>query len=229
MKPLYFFIALLVFFFVSPIYLSADNHSKVPSKASADSSIVTKGTNTSNIEDLSFFELLLSDYDQMNNLHPFIVHFPIAFIIIAFPIFLIGLKTDKKDVKTTGLLIFILGFLGVLSAAYFFVPHPDVVTGQVKEVLEFHTLFGKITLALAAITTLLCFVYFKLSAVAKYQPTELPKKFEKPIALGMFITLIIILVTGHLGGSLTHVYKIKTKGVHIDFSTPIKSPTSTPW
>ena len=244
-----FFLTLLL-----PVYLAANNNpqtaennpqqleslsnprdldnSKESATISTNPSINTQGQYKANLEtemDQSFFDLLITDFQKMTNLHPLVVHFPIALIVISFPIFLLGLKTEKKDLKTIGLVIFMLGFIGALCAAYFFTPHPDIVKGQVKKVLELHTIFGKSTVVLAALTTLMCFVYFKLSAIDKYQPTPLPKKLEKPIAVAIFITMISVGITGHLGGTLTHIYEIKTKGVQIDFSTPMKNPTSTPW
>lgn len=99
----------------------------------------------------------------MTNIHPIVVHFPIALFLTGFALDVIGHIFQRETLKRAGLILVILGALGALAA---------MLSGQVAEesveeqlskagerVLDTHEDLGKLTayllLAVAAIRVLI--------------------------------------------------------------------------
>lgn len=99
----------------------------------------------------------------MTNIHPLVVHFPIALFLTGFVLDMIGYLFQREMLKRTGVILVVLGALGALAA---------MLTGQFAEetveesvsvagerILEVHEDLGKLTayllLAVAVVRVML--------------------------------------------------------------------------
>ncbi len=134
------------------------------------------------------------------NLHPHIVHFPIAGTFFLFIFSLIYLISKKEGARTA--LYWVLPFttfwaiVAVTTGLLFekFFPHPH--EGRVHEIMELHQNLG---LVIAALLLLLCLVAF------------LQWKKKIPGArilffLGIFGVSVLVGITGYFGGELGHTF-----------------------
>jgi len=132
-------------------------------------------------------------------LHPMIVHFPIALLLVGFLSEIIGLILKKDFFTKTAFYLLILGTLGVV-AAYI---SGDITgegiaeTGALKNALEMHEEAAQLSLWLmtaAAITRIGFVLWKKYSGVYKW------------FSLVLFLVGVLSIVrTGYYGGEL--VYK----------------------
>ena len=137
-----------------------------------------------------------------SQLHPLTVHFPIAFLIIAF-IFEVLVVTFKNHrvLNIVGFYLFLIGTLGAIVAVISGNLFTEELSGPVGDVLESHHQYAFITMYLAIATSL-----FKVYLMAaKKEETSL--KWVSFAA--MFITMIAVGLTGYFGGSIVYDYMIK--------------------
>jgi uncharacterized membrane protein len=135
------------------------------------------------------------------HLHPMIVHFPIAIIIVGFIADVSSLIFKKeKCLSTMGLYLEIIGLLAVIAAygtGYFFTSPLEGEAGMMRERHETFALFTLIAIILA--TSFRVYITYK-----KKEETNL-----KYISLGIFfLAFIFVSITGYLGGSLVMEYLI---------------------
>lgn len=144
---------------------------------------------------------------DLTHLHPMIVHFPIALLIVGFLSDLVGLLTKREFFTQAGFYLFTLGALGVIAAFMSGEQAGDgiVEEGALKQALEAHE--GAATLAIwvasiAAVFRITLFLLKKYSGVLKMVS----------LALGL-LAVMAIARTGYYGGEL--VYK-HAAGVQLD-------------
>lgn len=153
-----------------------------------------------------------------DGLHPVVVHFPIALLLIA-PLFVLASLYKSKlsfGFAISALALMVLGtFFAWLSvstgeAAEAFAPRSP----GVEELLHRHHDLAEITLKLFFILTL-------LYAALLFVPLKLKKELSPKMTLAISIVFLllyassslILINTAHLGGSLVHEY-----GVHARMS-----------
>lgn len=130
------------------------------------------------------------------HLHPMIVHFPIALLIVGLVFDLAGLFIKKEFFSTAGFYLLILGTLGIV-AAYFsgdFAGDGISEAGPLKQALETHEDAAVISLWLFAASVLLRGVLVwkkKYTGIFKYAAIAL-------IVLGV----LSVARTGYYGGQL---------------------------
>ncbi|MGE5400943.1 MAG: DUF2231 domain-containing protein [Ignavibacteriales bacterium] len=151
------------------------------------------------------------------HLHPMIVHFPIALLIVGFLFDLISLFSRKELFSTVGLYLLILGTLGVIAAFFSgnFAGDGISEAGSLKQALETHEGAAEIALWLmiAAAVLRIAFVWMKrYSGVYKY------------VAIGIFLLGVLAIArTGYYGGEL--VFK-HAAGVQFNVGLDSNSGTS---
>lgn len=133
-------------------------------------------------------------------IHPMVVHFPIALLIIGFLADAIGVIFKKDFFSKAGFYLLILGTIGVIAA---------YITGEnagekveeiaaVEQAFEAHEEAAKTTLILALITAVVRIIFVSLK---KYSGAF------KWLTLVLFLfTVISIFNTGHKGGTLVYNY-----------------------
>ena len=124
----------------------------------------------------------------MGVLHPLVIHFPIALLLLAFFLEVYGLSATGKKYKASIPLITFLGGIGAVFSAlsgYFLMNQGDYEVSSV----ELHRNWG---IALAIGSALLIGLY------------RFPPKIPHIHLLGQGALSILVLITGHLGGNLTH-------------------------
>jgi len=93
---------------------------------------------------------------ELLNYHPLVVHYPIALLLAAFALELLGLIFGKDSLHTAARWNLYLGTLGAIAAlltglnAGESVPHSDAV----HEIMERHETLGKITVLLALLVSI---------------------------------------------------------------------------
>lgn len=143
-----------------------------------------------------------------SHLHPMIVHFPIALIIVGFLSEVVGLLLKKDFFTKAAFYLLILGTLGVVAAYITGNIAGDGVseTGQLKNALETHEDAAQLTLWLmvgAAVVRIALVWMKKFDGVFKYA------------ALVLFLAgALSVARTGYYGGEL--VYK-HAAGVQFNF------------
>lgn len=134
----------------------------------------------------------MSDFAQfLGRFHPLLVHLPIGILVVALLLFLRDLRRPSEGMRGVISVTLLLSALGAIISC---------VTGWLlsgsgeyeEGLMQRHKWFG---IALAVFTTALYFGY-----------TKALRFIRKPlIAYGFSFGLLLLLaVTGHLGGSLTH-------------------------
>jgi len=143
-----------------------------------------------------------------SHLHPMIVHFPIALLMVGFLSEIIGLTLKKEFFTKAAFYLLILGTLGVVAAYITGDIAGDGVseTGQLKNALETHEHAAQFTLWLmvgAAIARIALVWLKKLDGILKYAAFVL-----------FFAGVLSVARTGYYGGEL--VYK-HAAGVQFNF------------
>jgi uncharacterized membrane protein len=144
---------------------------------------------------------------DLTHLHPMIVHFPIALLIVGFLSDIVGLLTKRDFFTQAGFYLFTLGALGVIAAFITGSQAGDgiVEEGALKQALETHEGAAELTIwvvSSAAVFRIALFLLKKYSGVLKMVS----------LALGL-LAVMAIARTGYYGGEL--VYK-HAAGVQLD-------------
>jgi len=136
-----------------------------------------------------------------SHLHPMIVHFPIAIIIVGFLADLMSLFiTQEKCLSKIGFYLEITGMLAAIAAfgtGYYFTSEMEGEAGILR---QNHELFATLTLVSIILAT-----FFRILLV--YQKKE--EGQLKYVALCLFLLAFIFVgITGYLGGNLVYGYMI---------------------
>ena len=134
----------------------------------------------------------------MTNIHPLIVHFPIALIIVIFILDFLGVLFKKKSFLSTANILTIFAALGALMAvvtgmiAEESVWHP----GEAHEMLELHEAIGFIILGLMLVLLI-------------FRPAVKKKLLGKLGWVAVFLSFaasLLVGYTGYLGGEIVYKY-----------------------
>jgi uncharacterized membrane protein len=135
-----------------------------------------------------------------DHLHPMIVHFPVALILIGFLADVVYLFFKKeKCLSKTGFYLMILGTLGAAAAfttGHLFTSEP--AEGEIVKVYSQHETGALITLIIMSIGSIVRIYY----VVKKKEETPL-----KWIVFGLYLLgTIAVSFTGFMGGSMVYDY-----------------------
>lgn len=137
-----------------------------------------------------------------DTIHPMIVHFPIALIIVGFTADIVSLFfRNEKCLSKTGFYLMVLGALGAIAAwgsGQLFAAKPS--EGAIMSVFEKHETGALITMIIMIIGA-----SFRIWLVVKKKDeTQL-----KWIALGFyFLALVSVAFTGFMGGKMVYEFMI---------------------
>jgi uncharacterized membrane protein len=138
---------------------------------------------------------------DLNHLHPMIVHFPVALIVVGFLLELLYLLFKKEFCLTkAGFYLMILGTLGAIAAFLTGEFFTTELTGNAGQVQETHELFAIITMITMIIATLIRVYLFTKNK----ETTSL-----KWIVFSLYaVGAMMVGITGFFGGSLVYNYLI---------------------
>lgn len=126
----------------------------------------------------------------LRNLHFIVIHVPIAMLLFSIVFDALAAILKRKEWHTAGLLSLVVGTLGAIAAV---ITGPE---GERNPLFPTHELFGKITMAVFILLTLLRLWM------------HLKKKLEIGRNLGylagMLVGVLLLSYTGHLGGQMVH-------------------------
>ncbi|MGE5681989.1 MAG: DUF2231 domain-containing protein [Bacillota bacterium] len=131
-----------------------------------------------------------------NHIHPMIVHFPIALLIVGFLFDAVGLFIKKDFFSRTGFYLLILGTIGVVAAYFSGDMAGDGIseTGALKQALETHEE--------AAILSLWLMVGISAIRIAFVVMKKYSGTFQYIAVLLFLIGILSIARTGYYGGEL---------------------------
>ncbi|MBI3756267.1 MAG: DUF2231 domain-containing protein [Deltaproteobacteria bacterium] len=135
----------------------------------------------------------------IEKVHPMIVHFPIALLIMSVFLDFLKLATKKDSFETSAFQVLILGVLGSIAAVIFGLLAEDAATKRpgIADAIETHETLAFITAA--AFITLL---------VTRYLFTR-KNNFSKARPYYLIVStagIVILLTTAYYGGQLVYEY-----------------------
>ncbi|MFB6319003.1 DUF2231 domain-containing protein [Saccharicrinis sp. FJH54] len=130
------------------------------------------------------------------HLHPMIVHFPIALLIVGFIFDIVSLFFRKEFFKWAGFTLLLLGAVGTIAALLSgeLAGSGIAEEGMLKQALDVHEAAAELTIWLVSITALfrILIVYLK-----KYSG------FLKALSMILFLASVVAIArTGYYGGEL---------------------------
>lgn len=151
---------------------------------------------------------------DLSFIHPMIVHFPIALLIVGFLSDLLGLIIKKDFFSRTGYYLLILGTVGVVAAYLSGSSAGEGITeaGTLKQALETHENAGELTLWIM--------VFAALFRIALVFTKNYKGVFQLIGLLIFFVGVLSIARTGYYGGEL--VFK-HAAGVQFNIGTTLDS------
>ena len=137
-----------------------------------------------------------------DHLHPIIVHFPIALIIVGFIAEVVSLFfKDEKCLSKTGFYLMVLGSLAAIAAwssGHLFTEEPT--QGEILKVFVKHETGALITMILIIAGTL-----FRIWLIVK-KKEETPLKW---IAFGFYLlAFLAVTFTGFMGGKMVYDFML---------------------
>jgi uncharacterized membrane protein len=157
-------------------------------------------------------ENLLPGVQHLQNIHPIVVHFPIAFLVGAALFYFLGWIFQNQTLSTTGLLLLILGTISAAAAVGTGLYAEDgvMVSRSVREhLLETHEKFMLVTLGLSVVLAI-------WASIAR----PFPKKSRLLFLLIFLVLLGIMSVGADYGARMVYDYNAGGKACSqpIEFS-----------
>jgi len=157
-------------------------------------------------------ENLLPGVQHLQNIHPIVVHFPIAFLVGAALFYFLGWIFQNQTLSTTGLLLLILGTISAAAAVGTGLYAEDgvMVSRSVREhLLETHETFMLVTLGLSIVLAI-------WASIAR----PFPKKSRLLFLLIFLVLLGIMSVGADYGARMVYDYNAGGKACSqpIEFS-----------
>ncbi len=133
-------------------------------------------------------------------IHPMIVHFPIALIIVGFVVEVVALFSEnRKEFLFEGALyLLVIGTVLAIPAVLTGLYGTEELTGAPGNLRDLHETWAFISVT-AGVITMLAATYTRMHNLQN-------SKYEWLVAILYMLTTASIAVTGYLGGVLTHQY-----------------------
>ena len=144
---------------------------------------------------------------EFPNLHPLIVHFPIALLLLAMVAQLAVLFCPKyNQLKWLTLLLLLIGCIGTFIAIQTAVHISSDADDKAIDIFEAHQRFGNLTLWFSLAATIVRF------ATLKWFKNKL---VEIILTILLITTSVFVTITGHHGAQLVHIYDVGPKGNNV--------------
>ncbi len=156
---------------------------------------------------------------ELTYLHPMLVHFPIALLIIGFLSDLAGLLLKRQFLSSAGFYLLILGTLSLVAAYISGNAAGEGLAeeGPLKKALDMHEGAAELTL-----WTMVCAAIFRLGM----QLTKRTQTKWRWIAVGFFLVGVLSVArTGYYGGRLVFNH---AAGVQLAVEEDTSSPSDNP-
>jgi len=132
------------------------------------------------------------------HLHPMLVHFPIALIMVGFLADLLFLFKKTDWLSKAGFFLMVLGTLGAIIAVMTGVLFTQQPTeGEVVKIYEIHTRAAVITLLIMLFVTITRIIFFV---------KQKEDKFRWSILVLYFLGALAVSYTGFMGGTMVYSY-----------------------
>lgn len=157
----------------------------------------------------------LPPYPGWEGLHPLVIHFPVALLLVAPVLLILGLivRQQTRAFMLAGFVLMLLGTLGALAAVKTGEAAGELAerTPEISAVLERHESLAETTLTIFAILT---FMYAALLFVPGFFKRVLSRKiiiWSHLIFLAVYASGSLVLVnTAHHGGRLVHEFGVQS-------------------
>ncbi len=154
---------------------------------------------------------------DLTHLHPMVVHFPVALILVALLFDVVSLFTQRELFGKMALYLLVLGTLGLIAAFLTGDLAEEGVekTRALHQVLETHEEAGELTMwfMIVVVAARLAMVYFRRSQGV----------FQWAALAAMIIGALLVIRTAYYGGEL--VYK---HGAGVQIAAPTATESSNP-
>jgi len=157
---------------------------------------------------------MLANLLNVDALHPLMVHFPIALLLVApvFVILAIAWKRNELPISITALILMALGTIGAFVAAASGEAAEDNVSGAAaRAVLDRHEdLATTVEITFSALTLLFAALLF-LPRLFHHPLRRLTMVSATIVFLGLYLAgAILLAVAAHQGGRLVHEFGVRS-------------------
>lgn len=148
--------------------------------------------------------------DPLLNYHPIAVHFPIAFLLLAFLFQCIAWLSPGEIWERAVLITVFLGTAGALLAGLLLHPHasPNTLPEEAVHAFEEHELYAELTQWSSSIALLL--KVLELLIRNSYTRT-----LKLASTLFLAISCTTVFIAGHYGGYLVYEHEVGVKGKNL--------------
>lgn len=209
-----FFLVLLIAFSTQSLAHGGKKHKKDSAKARIDSIAKTgeqvkDDTTQDHNEVMKVDESKVgADLDDFPSLHPLIVHFAIALIIVAAVLQFVNLIVIKKEIAWIVFSILFIGVMAAWLAGRNFHPHTHGLSDHAKLVLEQHDKWADLT------------IYFGFAGLVLKGINLFVFKSNRwamaIVATILAISSYAVLHAGHYGAQLVHIEGIGPQGKYLE-------------
>ncbi len=148
-----------------------------------------------------------ASFDDFPSLHPLVVHFPIAFILVALLVQIVSLFTMRQAMGFVVLGALVIGFIGAIAAGWYLHPHVSGLSEQASQVLLEHEWYASATLWTAGIGIVLKSLSLFLLRLNTW--------VEGLATAVILLSTAAVSMAGHHGAQLVHIEGIGPQGNHL--------------
>jgi uncharacterized membrane protein len=148
-----------------------------------------------------------ASWGEFPNLHPMVVHFPVALLLVAALAQLVGLFAYRKQMSLITIFLLLGGFIGTLLAGMVFHPHAGGLTENAQKVFETHEYYAYLTIWLAGIALV-------LKLISHFTKRKIWA--EVIVFLVLAGSAVTVSLAGHLGSQLVFIEEVGPGGNFIE-------------
>lgn len=175
-----------------------------------DTAAVSHNENNAETSEKDNNSKVFASFNEFPTLHPFIVHFPIVLIIIAFFVQLVGLFKFRDAFSWLTLFLLIFGFAGALLAAFVIHPPAANLPFHVRTIYEMHETFAYWTVWLSGGA-------FAVKLISQF--THRKNWIEVAVVVLLAGAATTVSLAGHLGSQMVFIEEVGPGGRYLEQHT----------